>query len=252
MKRCRRSPCASTPDFAGFPRIRKRLAPPPARSCKACYSGIHGIDPMNFRLLALALGVTAIVTPALAANARSRGDRADVGHARKFPASKWSGWRRGARCQSPSLAQHHRAPDRRAGRLGPRRRRAAGQESDPARRHRLGRNRRHGVLGGAGNPGSDPYRRRRPQRQQVHRQRPDLSSGQRGHLDRGGIRRQLSRRDARRHRRADRGVADPGAGAAGALRHSAERVYAHDWIDYKDARYCEGCALATLARRPDF
>jgi hypothetical protein len=28
----------------------------------------------------------------------------------------------------------------------------------------------------------------------------------------------------------------------------AERVYAHDWIDFKDARYCEGCALATLAR----
>lgn len=26
------------------------------------------------------------------------------------------------------------------------------------------------------------------------------------------------------------------------------RVYAHNWIDYKDARYCEGCWLATLAR----
>lgn len=32
----------------------------------------------------------------------------------------------------------------------------------------------------------------------------------------------------------------------------AERIYAHDWIDYKDARYCEGCALATLARQPGF
>ena len=32
----------------------------------------------------------------------------------------------------------------------------------------------------------------------------------------------------------------------------AERVYAHNWIDYKDARYCEGCELATLARQPDF
>jgi hypothetical protein len=31
-----------------------------------------------------------------------------------------------------------------------------------------------------------------------------------------------------------------------------ERVYAHNWIDYKDARYCEGCDLATLARRPAF
>jgi hypothetical protein len=28
----------------------------------------------------------------------------------------------------------------------------------------------------------------------------------------------------------------------------ADRVYAHNWIDYKDARYCEGCALATMAR----
>lgn len=31
-----------------------------------------------------------------------------------------------------------------------------------------------------------------------------------------------------------------------------ERVYAHNWIDYKDARYCEGCDLATLARSPQF
>jgi N-acetylmuramoyl-L-alanine amidase len=29
----------------------------------------------------------------------------------------------------------------------------------------------------------------------------------------------------------------------------AEHVYAHNWIDYKDARYCEGCALATMARQ---
>ena len=27
-----------------------------------------------------------------------------------------------------------------------------------------------------------------------------------------------------------------------------ERVSAHNWIDYKDARYCEGCALAKLAQ----
>jgi hypothetical protein len=27
-----------------------------------------------------------------------------------------------------------------------------------------------------------------------------------------------------------------------------ERIYAHNWIDYKDARYCEGCALGQLAR----
>jgi hypothetical protein len=28
-----------------------------------------------------------------------------------------------------------------------------------------------------------------------------------------------------------------------------ERVYAHNWIDFKDARYCEGCTLATLAKQ---
>ena len=29
----------------------------------------------------------------------------------------------------------------------------------------------------------------------------------------------------------------------------AENIYAHNWIDYKDRRYCEGCELATLARK---
>jgi hypothetical protein len=29
----------------------------------------------------------------------------------------------------------------------------------------------------------------------------------------------------------------------------AENVYAHNWIDFKDRRYCEGCELATLARK---
>jgi len=27
-----------------------------------------------------------------------------------------------------------------------------------------------------------------------------------------------------------------------------DHVYAHNWIDSKDARYCEGCTLATMAR----
>jgi hypothetical protein len=31
-----------------------------------------------------------------------------------------------------------------------------------------------------------------------------------------------------------------------------ERIYAHNWIDYKDARYCEGCALAERARAQDY
>jgi hypothetical protein len=28
-----------------------------------------------------------------------------------------------------------------------------------------------------------------------------------------------------------------------------DRIYAHNWIDFKDQRYCEGCELATLARK---
>jgi hypothetical protein len=29
----------------------------------------------------------------------------------------------------------------------------------------------------------------------------------------------------------------------------ADHLYAHNWIDYKDARYCEGCELASMARK---
>ena len=31
-----------------------------------------------------------------------------------------------------------------------------------------------------------------------------------------------------------------------------ENIYAHNWIDYKDSRYCEGCALAAAARKLNF
>ena len=62
---------------------------------------------------------------------------------------------------------------------------------------------------------------------------------------------------------AERGGGEEGAGAlqptprvvagVGVLRARynipLDHVYAHNWIDFKDARYCEGCALATLARQ---
>jgi hypothetical protein len=32
----------------------------------------------------------------------------------------------------------------------------------------------------------------------------------------------------------------------------AEHVYAHNWVDYKDSRYCEGCDLATEARKLNY
>ena len=33
------------------------------------------------------------------------------------------------------------------------------------------------------------------------------------------------------------------------VRARVENIYAHNWIDFKDRRYCEGCELATLARK---
>jgi hypothetical protein len=32
---------------------------------------------------------------------------------------------------------------------------------------------------------------------------------------------------------------------------TSDHVYAHNWVDYKDLRYCEGCQLAKLARTQD-
>ena len=32
----------------------------------------------------------------------------------------------------------------------------------------------------------------------------------------------------------------------------SERIYAHNWIDFKDKRYCEGCELASRARALKF
>ncbi len=31
-----------------------------------------------------------------------------------------------------------------------------------------------------------------------------------------------------------------------------DKIYAHNWIDYKDHRYCEGCELAEAARKLDY
>ncbi|HTV30052.1 MAG TPA: peptidoglycan recognition family protein [Xanthobacteraceae bacterium] len=33
---------------------------------------------------------------------------------------------------------------------------------------------------------------------------------------------------------------------------AAQNIYAHNWIDFKDRRYCEGCELATLARNLNY
>jgi hypothetical protein len=33
---------------------------------------------------------------------------------------------------------------------------------------------------------------------------------------------------------------------------AADHIYAHNWIDYKDSRYCEGCDLARAAREQNY
>jgi len=117
-----------------------------------------------------------------------------------------------------------------------------------SRRHHLGRDRRHRVLGGrrvavphharSGNRNDNKFIDNGPTYQQVT---DDNSIGR-------GIRRQLSQCETAGDRGADGGLARPGQGAANALRHFQRHVYAHNWIDYKDSRYCEGCELSKIAR----
>ncbi len=148
--------------------------------------------------------------------------------------------------KSPSLAQHHRAPDRRAGRLGARRR--AGAD----RRTRRGAASWSGSKPTARCTGQWPKIWFRPMATAPTATTTNISTTAPTYhqvigrqFDRRRIRRQLSRRDARpteaqiaawkilvKVLRARYGI-------------PLDRVYAHNWIDYKDARYCEGCELAT-------
>jgi hypothetical protein len=32
----------------------------------------------------------------------------------------------------------------------------------------------------------------------------------------------------------------------------SDHIFAHDWIDFKDSRYCEGCDLASEARKQGY
>ena len=182
------------------------------------------------------------------ANARSRRDRAVVGHARDSRPEDGLAGAMGRARKIPSLAQHHRAPDRRAGRLRARRRAGAVEEPDPARRHGLGRNRRHGVLGGrrtsvpthgdGANRNDNKYIDNRPTYRQVvgNNSIGVEFAGNYPDVTRGPTEAQVAAwRILVKVLRARYGI-------------PLERVYAHNWIDYKDARYCEGCALAKMAR----
>ncbi len=101
----------------------------------------------------------------------------------------------------------------------------------------------------SGDSRADPYRRRQPQRQQIYRQQRDLSpankessigvefAGNYPDVTRPATEAQITAwRILVKVLRARYGI-------------PLDHVYAHNWIDFKDARYCEGCALATLARQ---
>ena len=97
--------------------------------------------------------------------------------------------------------------------------------------------------------GADRWRRRVPQRQQIHRHRPTF------HQVIGSN--SIGVEFAGNYPDVTQGATEAQIAAWRILvkvlraryRIPLERVYAHNWIDFKDARYCEGCALATLARQ---
>ncbi len=105
--RCRKPRCASSPE--------------------ACYP-----FDMNLRLLMTALCAVAIAGPGRRADARSRDHRARPGHARNSRSQDGLAGALGRCCKGPSLAQHHRAPDR--GPAGSARYGAQEQSKNPTRR----------------------------------------------------------------------------------------------------------------------
>src|SRR5215467_9325618 len=124
------------------------------------------------------------------------------------------------------MAKRHRAPDRRSSRLRQEHGAGAGERSHQARRDGVGGNRRHRVLVDRRKRRSHSRRRGQSKRQQIYRQFEDLSQSEQKQAwlilvrflqERYGI--------------------------------PSENIYAHNWIDFKDRRYCEGCELATLARK---
>src|SRR5665213_2015231 len=187
--------------------------------------------------------------PGVGADPRSRGHRARLGHARYSRPQDGLARAVGRSGKGPSVEEHHRAPDRGAGRLRARRRRGAVEESDAARRHGLGGDRRHGVLAVPENlvpthtDGADrndnKYIDNGPT---YHRVNKDTSIG----VEFAGNYPDVTRPATEAQVAAWRVLVKVLRARYGI---PLDHVYAHNWIDFKDARYCEGCALATLARQ---
>ena len=128
-----------------------------------------------------------------------------------------------------------------------------GEEPGQARRHHLGRDRRHGLLGCAGN-----------YRSPLHgdgANRNDNKYVDNSQTYRRVMKDQFHRRRVRRQFPGRRRAADAAAAAAWAVlvrvlqeRYDIpiDKVFAHNWIDFKDARYCEGCLLGDQARAQNY
>ena len=203
---------------------------------------------MNFRLLVTALCVIAIFAPA-SAQTPDLAAIARVGHAGNSRPEDGLAGAVGRCRKSPSLAQHHRAPDR--GPAGSARGGAQEQAKNPTRRGVTVWVETDGTVywavaenlipthGDGANRNDNKYIDNGPTFHQVVGSNSIgvEFAGNYPDVTRGATEAQIAAwRILVRLLRARYGI-------------PLERVYAHNWIDYKDARYCEGCALATLARQ---
>ena len=172
-----------------------------------------------------------------------------VGHARHSRPEDGLAGAVGRRRQGPSLEEHHRAPDRGPGRLGARRR--AEQHKNPTRRGVMVWVETDGTVYWAvaenlvpthtdgADRNDNKYIDNRPTYHQVN---GDTSIG----VEFAGNYPDVTRPATEAQIAAWRILVKVLRARYGI---PLDHVYAHNWIDYKDARYCEGCALATLARQ---
>src|SRR5262249_35704326 len=150
------------------------------------------------------------------------------------------------------LAQHHRAPNRRARRLGEEHGAGASEKSHQARRDGMGGNGRHRLLGNGRDRDPDPRRRRQSKRQQIRRYSKtyrDVIKANSIGVEFVGNYPDVAKPATRAQRQAWLMLVRFLQERYGI---PTENIYAHNWIDFKDNRYCEGCELATLARKLAF
>ena len=161
---------------------------------------------------------------------------ADSGAQDRLPASA----RISGRCQQVAITSSCTRPKVRPGSANSLAH-GAGEKSDQARRDVWVETDGTRLLVDRRDRDPDPRRRRQPQRQQIYRQFQDLSHRDQDQFARRRVRRQLP--DVAK-------PATPEQAQAWLIlvrflqeRYDipSENIYAHNWIDHKDHRYCEGC-----------